>query len=137
MNKSNFKIVEQFLRFISVGAFNTVASLIVILALSELFHVWYPIANALGYAFGLGLGFILHRNITFKQDAGAGETKTQFIKFILVFLVSYTLQLIALIFMVQILEIHEVFAQIAAVGFYSVINFWGNRKITFTPRLKE
>ena len=135
-NGNDQNIVKQFARFCSVGALNTVASLIVILTLSEIFDIWYLLANITGYIFGIVLGFILHRAFTFKTCTNYEKTNLQIIKFLIVFFVSYIFQLCVLIFLVSHLNVNEMVAQILAVAAYSIINFLGNRSFTFASSAK-
>lgn len=124
-------ILRQFIIFCGVGSINTVTGLAVILLLSEIFGVNYIIANALGYGFGLLIGFFLHRSITFKNQCDDLNKRVEFLKFVLVFAAAYGIQLLGLIVMVQAIGITDWIAQILAIGIYTAINYLGNRAITF------
>lgn len=124
-------MVRQFAVFLSVGLINTIAALAVILTLSEILGVHYVVANAVGYAFGLALGFVLHRNVTFKNQSDAQKQRSELIKFLVVFAVAYMIQLAALIVLVRGLGLPDQYAQVIAIGIYAVVNFIGNRVFTF------
>ncbi|MFP4313486.1 MAG: GtrA family protein [Alphaproteobacteria bacterium] len=124
-------IFRQFILFCGVGSINTAAGLAVILILSEGLGVHYMLANMLGYACGLMIGFFLHRSITFRAQADPLQKRAEFLKFILIFALAYTLQLGALVFMVDALGVYEWMAQILAIGIYTILNYAGNRLITF------
>lgn len=117
--------------FCGVGMINTIAGLAVILLLSEFLNVHYMLANALGYAFGLGIGFILHRNITFKYASDNDQKRTELLKFILVFAFAYLVQLAALYALVHHTLTPRALAQILAIGIYTILNYLGNRYFTF------
>lgn len=124
-------MVRQFAVFLSVGLINTIAALAVILTLSEMLGVHYVVANAVGYAFGLALGFVLHRNVTFKNQSDTQKQRSELIKFLVVFAVAYMIQLAALIVLVRGLGLPDQYAQVIAIGIYAVVNFIGNRVFTF------
>ena len=124
-------MVRQFAVFLSVGLINTIAALAVILILSEILGVHYVVANAVGYAFGLALGFVLHRNVTFKSQSDTQKQRSELIKFLVVFAVAYMIQLAALIVLVRGLGLPDQYAQVIAIGIYAVVNFIGNRVFTF------
>ena len=124
-------MVRQFAVFLSVGLINTIAALAVILILSEILGVHYVVANAVGYAFGLALGFVLHRNVTFKNQSDTQKQRSELIKFLVVFAVAYMIQLAALIVLVRGLGLPDQYAQVIAIGIYAVVNFIGNRVFTF------
>ena len=124
-------MVRQFAVFLSVGLINTIAALAVILILSEILGVHYVVANAVGYAFGLALGFVLHRNVTFKSQSDTQKQRSELIKFLVVFAVAYMIQLVALIVLVRGLGLPDQYAQVIAIGIYAVVNFIGNRVFTF------
>ena len=132
-------IMRQFTVFCSVGVINTLATLALIFLLSNVFGVVYTLANFLGYALGVLIGFALHRSITFKTEAREqGQSlRTQFVKFLVVFAVAYSIQFMGLVAMVQFLLVPEIAAQIVAVGIYVGISFLGNRIITFRTNTKD
>lgn len=130
-------IMRQFIIFCGVGVINTIAGLAVILLLSEIIGVHYIAANMAGYAFGLMIAFTLHRNITFKNAADPHKKRSEFFKFISVFALAYIVQLGALILMVRGLHLPQALAQILAIGIYTILNYLGNRMITFRSSAKD
>ncbi len=124
-------LIRQFFIFCGIGVINTVISLLVILALSELAGFHYIFANIIGYAVGLLISFFLHRNITFPQTAKSGAIPRQAKKFIAVFAVAYVIQLIGLVFLVNFMGWNKAASQILACGVYTIVNFIGNRHLTF------
>ena len=123
--------IRQFFTFCVVGGVNTVFSLAVIIGLSVWGGLHYTLANVLGYAAGLAVGFILHKTITFRGDAAAQKIHKQFSKFLGVFFVSYAVQFLVLIALVQFGGIWDVLAQILAWSVFVIISFAGNRFVTF------
>lgn len=130
-------ILRQFIVFCGVGSINTIIGLAVILSLSEGFGVHYILANVIGYGTGLMIGFILHRSITFRSQSDSMRTRSEFLKFVSVFAFAYSIQLYGLVYMVQTIGIVEWLAQILAIGIYTIINYLGNRVVTFRGRDPE
>lgn len=124
-------LARQFILFCGVGVVNTVLSLLVILTLSELLGVNYVIANMVGYALGLLVGFFMHRGITFASTSKNGAISRQARHFLIIFGIAYIVQLLFLILLVDFMGWNNVLSQILACALYTVINFIGNRHLTF------
>ena len=124
-------MARQFITFCGVGAINTLAGLAMILTLSEIFGLHYMLANFLGYCFGLLIGFVLHRSITFRNEADRTLIKREFVNFVLIFAIAYLVQLGALYVLVEWLGVITQLSQILAIGIYTLINYFGNKVITF------
>lgn len=127
------KLIKQFVLFIGIGAINTGVSLLIILILSQVFGVHYMVANFSGYIIGLGIGFVLHSQVTFKNESRGGEkTLSVYLgSFAFIFCVAYLCQLLLLYVLVDIIKINDAVAQVMAVGMYTIINFAGNKFWTF------
>lgn len=137
-NASAFRdIARQFIVFCGVGLINTAFGLALILILSEALGVHYIAANALGYTGGLMLAYVLHRNITFKPDKPSKWSRAEFITFAVIFVIAYLMQLGALILLVQIFGVPQWLAQVLAISIYVILNYLGNRMITFQSNMKD
>lgn len=130
-------MIRQFAVFLSVGLINTLVALAIILTLSEILSVNYIVANTLGYAFGLMLGFGLHSKVTFKDQSDPDRLRAEMTKFLVVFFVAYMIQLVGLIVLVKSIGIADEYAQVIAIGIYAVVNFAGNRIFTFSKNAKD
>lgn len=130
-------MTRQFIVFCGVGLINTAFGLALILLLSEIFGVHYIAANALGYAGGLVLAYFLHRTITFKRHAPAKWSRAEFITFVIIFLIAYLIQLAALVLLVQGFGVPDWIAQVLAISIYVILNYLGNRMITFQSNMKD
>ncbi len=132
---NQFILWQQLVTFCGVGVLNTVFSLAIILGLSEYFSVHYVLANIIGYAAGLLLGFTLHKFITFRSQSGTQAARWQFVKFLVVFGVGYLAQLGALMILVEGLGAANIPAQITAWLFYVAVSFTGNKLFTFSHKV--
>lgn len=124
------QIIRHFILFCGVGVINTLISLAIILALSSVFNVKYYIANFIGYIAGLLIGYILHSKITFKANTEK-RTFSHILNFIAVFVFAYLIQLAFLYKMIDVWGWNSTLSQILAVGVFTVLNFSGNRFLTF------
>jgi len=123
-----YNFLYQFLKFGIVGILNTLITLICIFILMKIFKVSYIISNIIGYAWGLINSFILNKIWTFKSK---GDTKKESILFILVYLITYILQLGLLILLKEVIHINADIAQIIGMIFYTITGFILNKFITF------
>ena len=88
----------------------------------------------IGYTFGFINSFIWNKFWTFKSKNF--QTK-EAVLFIFVFLISYAIQFILLLFLKEVIHIKVELAQILAMIFYTIINFLGNKYLTFKKKEKE
>ena len=129
INKVNIsKTIKQFIKYGLVGVLNTLITLSIIFVFMKLLNVSYILSNAVGYLFGFINSFILNKIWTFKSKKSIGRES---FFFVLIFVICYLLQLALLVILKEKLQIKPEYAQIIAMGFYTVINFLGNKYITF------
>jgi len=115
-------------RFMLVGVLNGVIGLGTTYAAYNLFNVPYPLANVLGYTLGLINSFILNKKWTFQSKK---DPKKEIILFLLIFGVSYSLNLGSVVVSVELLHLDPNLAQLVGVFFYTSSNFFGNKLLTF------
>ena len=128
MNNKISKTIEQFIKYGLVGVSNTIITLSIIFVFMKLLNVSYIPSNAVGYLFGFINSFILNKIWTFKSKKSIGRES---LFFVLIFVTCYLLQLILLIILKEKLQIMPEYAQIISILFYSILNFSGNKFITF------
>ena len=115
-------------RFMLVGVLNGVIGLGTTYAAYNLFNVPYPLANVLGYTLGLINSFILNKKWTFQSKK---DPKKEIILFLLIFGVSYSLNLGSVVVSVELLHLDPNLAQLVGIFFYTSSNFFGNKLLTF------
>lgn len=86
------------------------------------------IANAIGYACGFVLSYILNKNFTFGSKA---SHKRDFTRFIIAMSAAYAINLAVLIIAHRMLFLDKYFAQILAGIAYTASGFVFNRFFTF------
>jgi putative flippase GtrA len=120
--------VSQFVRFLLVGIFNTVFGFAVIFACMYLAKLGPLLSNVIGYGCGLVTSYALNKWFTFRSTArGAAEP----LRFLLVFGISYLLNLAALLVLVRHLAVHEGLAQLVAGVVYVSASYLLNRYFVF------
>ncbi|MBU0859398.1 MAG: GtrA family protein [Alphaproteobacteria bacterium] len=127
-------IARQFISWCGVGVINTIVGLLVIVALSAGLGWHYMLANAGGYVCGVALSFVLNRRFTFRDTA---PMRAQIKPFLVVFVVAYGVQLVALYAMVGLWHWPELLAQAVAIGIYTVVGFFGSRLFVFSSLSKN
>lgn len=130
MKKKNnvSRILRQLIKYGLVGVLNTIITISIIFVFMKLLNVSYILSNAVGYLFGFVNSFILNKIWTFKSKKSIGRES---FFFVLIFVICYLFQLLLLVILKEKLQIKPEYAQIIAMGFYTVINFLGNKYITF------
>jgi putative flippase GtrA len=130
-NKKEFYL---FLRFCLVGVLNAIIGLGTILILYNVFHVDYRFANAIGFLLALANSFILNKLWTFKSNK---KFHKEIPNFLFIFLVSYLINFIVLIFSADVLLFDKNLCQVIGMIFYTVTNYIGNKYLTFKKTLNE
>lgn len=122
---ASVNISSQMLRFLAVGAFTNISLYIVFLVLAWM-GFDHKIAMTLVYICGVIIGFTLNRNWTFKHN---GHISHGFVKYSLLYLFGYELNLLGLYSLVDIAEypyqiIQFLISMLLAVMFYFLQKNW-------------
>lgn len=118
----------QLVRFLIVGVLNTCVGLSCIFAAMWLFDLDYRVANALGYAAGCGVGFVLNRLWTFRYR---GSWWSSLVRWLGIVGVAYALNLVVVIALHQDLDVDPYLAQFGGIVVYTVAAFLGGRHFAF------
>ncbi len=134
LRKHLVSLVKQAFRFGMVGILNTVLTLFIIWFLYAILHMGYYGANAIGYLAGFINSFYWNKNWTFKSG---GRPIPELALFILVFGISYGIQVFVLWFFMDLLNVGIVVSQAISMCAYTAVNFLGNRYLTFQEGLTD
>lgn len=110
--------MKQLLRFALVGVLNTVVGYAVIFACMYLAGLGPVVSNVVGYAFGLVVSYTLNRTFTFRSAAGK---KREIVRFLSIFMVAYLANIGVLMLLIDHLDVHKGWAQLAAGVVYTVL----------------
>lgn len=127
---------SQFSRFLTVGVFNTLLGYAVIFVAMYGFGISPEMSNVLGFSVGLVSSFLLSRKFTFRSE---GKANAELIRFLIVFLFAYLLNLAILHLLVRYLDAHAGWSQIIAGAAYTICAYWLNARWVFslTTALKK
>ncbi|MFM0029591.1 GtrA family protein [Paraburkholderia madseniana] len=126
--------MKQLIRFLLVGAFNTGFGYCIIFFCMYAIKISPEVSNAIGYAIALGVSYALNRKITFESnEKHAGEI----LKFLLVFLIAYSANFLALIFLFHVLKFEKGVSQVFAGIFYVCVSFIMNKYYVFKSPVSE
>lgn len=115
------------IRFLGVGALNTVAGLAIIYASKAFFQLDDVLANALGYGCGLAVSFVLNRRWTFGHSGAAWPALAKFLASIAL---AYAANLAAVLVAIHA-GMNSYAAQAIGVPIYTLISFWALRRYAF------
>lgn len=110
----------QVLRFALVGVANTALGYAVIFGCMYGLGWGALASNVAGYAVGLVVSFTLNRRFTFRSE---GKARAELLRFICIFAVAWSANFAVLIVLLNVVHVHEVFAQILAGIVYFVLSF--------------
>lgn len=122
------EIIKQAIKYGLVGVGNTLITAVVIWVMMKMFGVSDILSNITGYIAGLVNSFIWNKKWTFESSV---SWTSGALKFGIVFLICYLLQLSVLLYLNKTLTIDPYYNQLIAMGFYTVINFIMNKLYTF------
>jgi putative flippase GtrA len=124
-----------FFKYLGVGVINTLVGLTSILLLFNIIHLNYWAATFLGNLIGIIVSFFLNKRYTFKYK---GKNRSSLVKFLLVSLISYIISYTLGYYMDSFIKesiphvgIAENTVIIFSSGIYTVIGFFGHKKVTF------
>lgn len=116
-------------RFAASGMVNTALGASIILLLTWL-GVNYVVANASGYAAGLGISFILNKHWTFQ---GEGSRDREILRFAIVFVASYLVNIGLVSVSIIVFKFGDLWSQLAGICAYAVMSFLGMKYVVFAP----
>jgi putative flippase GtrA len=117
-----------FLKYLMVGAVNTVAGFAIIVFCLEILRFQPVAANAIGFAAGLVISFLLNRSFSFRSSVPIGSGLTRFAA---VAAAGYLVNLIALLIGENVLHLGTYPSQILGVSTYILVVFFASRKLVF------
>lgn len=126
--------LRQIIVFCCIGVFNTAFCFGMIVLLTLAFDLHHALANILGYAIALTVGFTLHSLITFSNVPDQHPWPLRFKKFLIVFAAAYAVQFCGLLLMIDLWRWPEIFSQFIACGIYTVFSYLGSKFYTFAKR---
>jgi putative flippase GtrA len=115
-------------KFLSVGALNTLIGLLAIYAAKWFFGIGDIAANAVGYSIGLLISFTLNSRWTFAYQ---GARLAALLKFLLVTLFAYSMNLVVVLIAIRHLDLNAYVAQALGIPPYTLTLFLASKYLVF------
>ena len=126
-------LLGQSIRFAVVGLVNTAIGLAAIYAVLYFGHTGPVIANAVGYALGLAVSFLLNRLWTFKDPS---PIRSVLLQYVMVAALSYALNLAIVLSAIHGFGVNAYLSQLLGICAYTGVMFFGCRWFVFkTPHV--
>ncbi len=119
---------KTLMRFAAVGAVNTIVGLAAVVVATRALGLNDYLANGIGFAAGMVVGYLLNRLWTFGSDDGVARTG---LRYAFAFLVSYAANLAILSILLSAEPVDPIVAQAAALAGYSLVFYLLCWKIVF------
>ena len=127
---NSYIIFTQFIQFSIVGVINTAIHYSVFYILYQYLGVYHLFASAIGFGFAVTNSYYLNKLWTFKRIK-ANYNNIVFVKFLIVNLISLSINLASLAFLVELFDMDPRMAQLISISFTLLVNFFGNKIWTF------
>ena len=123
---------NQFIRFALVGGSGVFVNLAVYSASIYLLHFHYLLAATFSFLVAMTNNFILNLRWTFKtHNQGIKAIRDQYLRYAMVTMVSYGINMAALWLLVDLWLWHKISAQLAAIFITTLSNFLGSKLWAF------
>ncbi len=121
-------MTRQFISYVLIGIFNTTWGYALIFFLMYIAGLSPVMSNVITYSIGLFATYLLNRKITFKSK---NKINKEFIRFLVVYVIAYAANLLALVTCIDIINIHAGVSQIIASIFYILASFTAMRLFVY------
>lgn len=125
-------MLNQFLKFSLVGAMNTAIQYGVFFIAYQFLDLYHLLAVTIGFCFAVSNSYVINKRWTFK--AKTVKKDHQLTKFMIINLVTLSLNLTSMALLVEHFNIDPRKAQLASIGLTLSINFAGNKFWAFKKK---
>ena len=122
--------VKEFFKFSFVGLIGMVINLGVLYLLTEYVGIYYLFSAIVAFVIAMTHNFVLNKVWTFGEEMKSSICK-KYIKFSVISIFALIVNLIFLYFFTAIIGIYYLISQVLAIGISLIINFFGNKFLTF------
>ncbi len=120
----------MFFKYISVGAINTLLTLVVTFCCYKILNIDYRISYAIGFFIGFLNSLILNNIYTFKERKNKFDLH-YIIKFSTFFIFSFLISEVVLTAMVEVLHYYELISIIVSMVVYTLLSYLLFKKFVF------
>ena len=122
---------HTFVRYCFIGGINGLVTYSLIFILMVFLNVNYLVSNVIGYAAGITTSFYLNKYANFKSD---GKVKVELPIFVFSFFIAYSVNIVVLYAMVDLLFQSKLTGLIIASAIYSILFYLASRFLVFIKR---
>jgi len=133
---SNKNVLKEFIKFGIVGVSNTFINLLLLYLLTSVVGIYYLISAIIAFVVANLNSFVLNKTWTFRENLKKNFFK-KYVKFFVVSLNSLIIDLAALYLFTEVFHLYYMFSQAIAIALSFGLNFFFNKKFTFTNDLKR
>ena len=126
---------KQFLKYILIGLLGTGLDFLLLYSLVKYLHLFYLLAAFISIAIVLWISFSLNKYWTFKD--GRKKYLRQFIKFVLAHALGNGINLMILVFLVEVFGLWYILAKICATAISAIFNFFITKELVFNQKTEE
>ena len=119
---------NTFIKFCLIGILNGIVGFSIILSLIYIFNMNYLLSNLFGYIGGVITSFILNKYANFKSD---GNIRVEFPVFLGSFLVAYSVNILMLYLVVEVLLQNKIVGLVIASAVYTMLFYLSSRFFVF------
>lgn len=132
MNKICHRYKDHFIKYVLVGGFNYVSSLLFFVFLTKVIGINYLIVFTITWIYGILITYCLNYLWVFKPEKRL-IFKIKFLKYFIVYITSFSLNFIALHWIVENIYRDPIMVQLVILPFVMLFNFLGFRNWALTP----
>ena len=96
-------MITQFIKFSLIGLLNTAIHYGIFIALYEFFGAYHLFASGIGFCFAVTNSYVINKHWTFKSKGS--DVRQEFIKFLIVNLISLSINLGSMAVLVELFSI--------------------------------
>ncbi len=113
-------------KYINVGILNSIVGFLVIITCINFLNIHYQFSYFVGYSVGLIISFVLNKRYTFSNK---DKWYNLFLPFIIIFIFSYLISHLILIFFVEKINLNINIAILISMTFYTLISYILNKRL--------
>lgn len=128
------KIDSTFIKFAIVGCINSVVGMSIMFISYNVLHLGYWLSSFLNFSLASILSFFLNKNITFQSKGNTGTKAIRFaLNIAICYLIAYGMAKPFTMWLLngQSVKIQENIAMLIGLGFFSILNYFGQKLIVF------
>ena len=122
--------LRKFLYFIIGGGTAAFTNLVLFFVFINYLNIWYLFSSITSFILSVFVGFYLQKYLTF-EDTSKEKTKRQMILFFLVSAVNLGINILLMLFFVEVLKFDKMLAKVCTLAILACWNFFVYEKFVF------